>query len=354
MVLYAVLALAMANRTGTRDLVIGMPFASRHHEGAENCFGPLINTLALRVNVDFGLSFQDFLQRVRAEFLDAFDHQDMPFEVLVDQLRLPRLPGLSPLFGVMLNVLNTRPANLDMPGLSAERIEVDRGGAQFDLTLTVDRLHTRTIWFEYATQLYRPETIAHFAGLFDQILHAIERDADARLLDLPYRSAHEATAIAAWQSGPPAREAMDTFEWFRGRAMADPGKAAIVCGENTLSYAEVLDRAMQLAQVLQLATEGTNRRVGVLLERSMDLPVVLLACLRSGVAFVPLDPGFPDQRLAHMTSDSQLRVFVVDHTEYAREPWMPESATLRTTVLKTRPIRWRYHGSPMSHSMSAS
>jgi amino acid adenylation domain-containing protein len=328
MLLYAALAVALANRTGSQDLVIGMPFACRHHEGAANCFGPLINTLAMRIGVDYRLSFRQFLQAVRKEFLDAFEHQDMPFEVVVDQLRLSRQSGLSPLFGVMLNILNTQPAVMDLPGLAIERIEVDRRGAQFDLTLTVDRVHTRTIWFEYATDLYRHETISAFAELFNRILQQIQADADRLLLQLPYRLPQDAAAIAAWCAGPPAADPADTFELFRRNARRWPEKPAIVCGHKVLTYAQALDRVMQLAAVLHGSAAGTNQRVGLLLERSVDLPVALLASLCSGVAFVPLDPGFPDERLAHMARDSGLGLFIVDNAEYAREPWMPADANI--------------------------
>jgi amino acid adenylation domain-containing protein len=328
MLLYAALALAMANRTGSRDLAIGVPFACRHHQGAAQCFGPLINTLAVRIAVDYRISFRRFLQSVRQEFLDAFDHQDMPFEVVVDQLHLSRQPGLSPLFGVMLNMLNTRPAVMDMPALDVDRLEVDRGGAQFDLTLTVDRTHTRTIWFEYATDLYRLETIAAFAELLDGILQHIQTDADRLLLDLPYRLALESVAIAAWSTGPPAVNTPDTFELFRRNVGRSPAKPAIVCGQKVIAYGQALDRAMRLAGALQSAAVGTNQRVGLLLERSVDLPVVLLASLCSGVTFVPLDPGFPDERLAHIARDAELGLFIVDDAEYAREPWMPANAVI--------------------------
>ena len=123
-----------------------------------------------------GATFADLLNEVREQFLDAMEHQDMPFEVLVGQLHLERDASLSPLFGVMLNMLNTPPAVVDMPGLAVERTELDRCGAQFDLTLTVDRLHTRSVWFEYATDLYAGETIELIMSRFEALLHAAADD----------------------------------------------------------------------------------------------------------------------------------------------------------------------------------
>ena len=128
MLLFATLALLLRNHTGVPDVTIGVAAANRNHVGSESCVGTLVNTLPVRARLEGCPSFNSLLRHVRQQFLDAMDHQDMPFELLVNLLQAPRQSGLSPLFGVMLNVLNTPPAIVDMPGLDVERVEIDRLG----------------------------------------------------------------------------------------------------------------------------------------------------------------------------------------------------------------------------------
>jgi amino acid adenylation domain-containing protein len=329
MLLHAALALQLRNESGRDDVVIGAPVANRNHAASLNCFGALVNTLPLRVKVDGAHSFMGFLANVRETFLGAFEHQDMPFEVLIGQMRIERDPSVSPLFGVMLNVLNTPPARLALPNVSVERIEIDRCGAQFDLTLTVDRLHTKSIWFEYATDLYLESTIERIALRYLNLLDAILEDPGRDLDRLPQRTRAEATQIRHWSTGHGALAAATSchdllFAGARGRSALP----AVVCSDATLTYGELHARAGVLAEALLAARVAGSGRVGLRLGRGSELPVALLAALKAGIAFVPLDSALPDERLAFIVKDAGIEVILTDSGDAGREDWMPDNVRL--------------------------
>ena len=331
MLLFAALALQLRNESGRDDVVVGAPIANRNHPGAPGCFGTLLNTLALRAKIDGAQSFVGFLSQVRATFLEAFEHQDMPFEVLIGQMRVERDPSVSPLFGVMLNVLNTPPAMVALPNLAVERIEIDRCGAQFDLTLTVDRLHTKSIWFEYATDLYQESTIDRLSQRYQNLLDAILEDPGRALDGLPQRTRAEATQIRRWSSGHAGLASpLSTHDLLAAGAAGKPAAAAVISGARTLSHRELHERAASLAAGLVRALGGRTTRVGLMLGRSVDLPVAILGALRAGIAFVPLDPAFPAERLAFIVRDAGLQLILTDMRDAAREDWMPPDTALRT------------------------
>ncbi len=349
MLLFAALGMLLRNHSGCDDLVIGLPVANRNHRDSLACFGSLVNTLAVRIALVGEDSFARVLREVRRQFLDAFDHQDLPFEILIGQLHLERDPGLSPLFGVMLNMLNTPPADFSLPGIAAERVEIDRCGAQFDLTLTVDRYHTRSVWFEYATDLYSAGTIDRIMARYAALLDAILEDPGRTLNRMPQRTRREATDIRSWSLGSPELSpGIHVYELFAGAATTRLDQCAVRCGLQALTYGELQRRAAAVAAGLrQLAPQSS--RVGLMLGRSTDLPVALLGALLAGVTFVPLDPTFPDERLAYIAVDAGLKLILTDSgPETGDSKWVPQGVVMRdinelasiagaATALPTRP-----------------
>jgi amino acid adenylation domain-containing protein len=332
MLLFAALALLLRNHSGHDDLVIGLPIANRNHADSLNCFGCLVNTLAVRIALVGDGSFAQLLREVRRQFLDAFNHQDMPFEVLIGQLHLERDPILSPLFGVMLNMLNTPAAQFDMPGIAVERMELDRRGAQFDLTLTVDRLHTRSIWFEYATDLYDVATIDRIMARFAALLDAVQENPGRSLDGMPQRTNSEAARIRGWSVGPPAASTgVLAHDLIAGAARQRPDSCAVRCGARMLTYGELQRRAAALAYSLLQRTPQRDVRIGLMLGRSTDLPVAILGALMAGVTFVPLDPAFPDERLAYIAADAGLSLILTDSDAAADRNWIPPGVAVSTT-----------------------
>jgi amino acid adenylation domain-containing protein len=313
MLLFAALALLLNNHSGQSDLTMGLPIANRNHHGSGHCVGTLVNALAIRVNLEDAPDFAALLKLVRSQFLDAFEHQDMPFEVLINQLRLPREAGLSPLFGVMLNMLNVPATALAVPGVDIERAEIDRKGSQFDLTLTVDRTHTRSVWFEYATGLYSRATIGRISRRYQTLLECLPEFIRKPLRALPHIAREEAMLLGAWGRGlPAAPEGLHVFDVVRQVASSRPHDIAVQCGASTVIYEALLKRALGFSAELRRLGHGRGDRIGLMLGRSADLPVALLGSLHAGVTFVPLDPSYPMERIAFMIRDAELSLVVVE------------------------------------------
>lgn len=313
MLLFAALCLSLRNHSGSPDITAGLSIANRNRPGAEAFMGSLVNTLAIRLEVLPGMAFAQLLRDARGRFLEAFENQDMPFDLLVRNLQLERSASLSPLFGVLLNVLNTPPAVSRMKGLEVERVEVDRRASQFDMTLTVDRKHTRSIWFEYATELYSREHVSRIADRFQALLEAIAGDINVPVDGLPSVARGEASRLLAWGQGPP----VDSGSLSVSRLLLDgtalvPDSTAIVDEREELSFAQLRDEAFRFAGGLAMQGIGPGDRVGLLLGRSVRLPVAIMGTLLRGAALVPLDPDFPAARLRFMIADSAPGIVVSD------------------------------------------
>lgn len=319
MLLFSALCLSLRNHSGSADITAGLVIANRNHEGAGQFMGSLVNTLALRTQVRGGMPFPELLAGTRQLFMEAFEHQDMPFDLLVHSLQLERSASLSPLFGVLLNVLNTSPADSGMKGLEVTRVEVDRRASQFDMTLTVDRLHTGSIWFEYSTDLYAEGTVRRIADRFNALLRAIAFDIGQSVDDLPNASEAETSLLADWSRGPPALPPEGTLTGLLLSGLArNPDATAVVAGESRLTCGDLHREALCFASGLAAAGIEPGDRVGLMLGRSVRLPVAILGTLLRGAAFVPLDPDFPEARLQLMTADSRPGVVVVDDGAAAR------------------------------------
>ena len=323
MLLFAASVVLLRNHCGCDDVTVGLAVANRNHHRAAQAFGTLVNTLAIRIRIDETLDFAALLGQVRARFLEAYAHQDMPFEILVKQLETARNPSVSPLFGVLFNMLNTPPAEFALGGARVERVEVDRKAAQFDLTLTVDRFHTRTLWLEYATDLYGRQTIERIAERFYELLRAIPMMMYSPVARLPRHTRAEDAQTRVWGQGAPLRERR--FE-LRGRS---PDQVVVICDEQTLTFRELDEQAARFAAGLMQLGLAAGDRIGLLISRSVALPVALVGALRAGVAFVPLDAAFPAERLAFVVRDAGLRVVVTDVGQ-PRPDWLP--ADVRTVV----------------------
>jgi amino acid adenylation domain-containing protein len=305
-----------------------VPIANRHHPGSEGLVGTLLNTLVLRADLSGDPQFSAVLEQVREACLDAYDHQDMPFEQLVQALGLPRDPSQAPLFGVMFNMLNTPLGTLEFAGLQWSRFEFDRHAAQFDLTVTVDADHDRSIVFEYATDLYEPATIARLADQYVRLLHQILDAPAARISTLSIISETDLARLEAWESGPVAPLEHETLPALLQPAFARHAhRRALSFGRETLDYRSLAAEAEALAQLLRVRGIGRGRYVGLCLQRAPRMLVALLAVLRAGGAWVPLDPTYPAERLAFMAEDAGLDLLITESALAGQIRW-PDDATL--------------------------
>jgi amino acid adenylation domain-containing protein len=325
MTLLALYKTMLFRLSGQRDLCVGSPISTRSDQAMEHMIGFFVNTLLLRTQLDGASNFRQLLALVRDVTLDAFAHQDVPFEKLVEVLEPNRDVSRTPLFQTMFSLGNAT-APVDLPGLSFSLTEIDVPIAKFDLTFEVTE-HGGGLdaAFEYSTELFDRSTIERFAKLFDLLAQNVVAQPDSALAALPNMSDEEKYQLEVWSTtGAPAPWRGGVLEAFRACVERDPRHIAVEQGELALSYAELDRRAARLAQHLRALDVSADVLVGIHLPRTPDLIVALLAVLRAGGAYVPLDPGYPAERLALMLADARPRVVV---TSRALRDRLPASAS---------------------------
>jgi len=321
MTLLAAFSVLLSRYSGQRDLVLGTPIAGRSRPELEGLIGFFVNTLVLRMDVSGQPSFRELLLRVKETALEAYAHQDVPFERLVEELRPERDLGRNPLFQVMFVLQNAPRQDLALPGLRVTPLEIERNAAQFDVSLHLrPRPEGLVGFFEYATDLFEAGTIERMAGHFVRLLTGVVTDPACRITELPLLTEGELSRLAEWNATAQSYPAVCVQDliWERGCQVSE--RVAVECGGRRLSYGELLERAEALARHLRGLGVGPGERVGIYLERSLELVVSVLGVLRAGGAYVPLDPGYPRERLEYMVEDSGLRVLLSQRELAGSEP----------------------------------
>ncbi|HEX7843080.1 MAG TPA: condensation domain-containing protein, partial [Kofleriaceae bacterium] len=311
--------------SGQEDIVIGAPIAGRNRRELEGLIGFFANTLVLRVGVHGALSFRELVRRVRAVCLEAYAHQDVPFEKLVDVLGPERDLSRTPLFQVVFGLQRPFPeARLGESTL--EPMLLDAGTSTFDLTMSLEERDGGLAgWVEYATDLFDRATIERMLGHYRVLLEAAVARPEDRLAALPLLVGPERRMIVEdWnrtEAAPPRRASV--VELFEDQVKRTPEAIAVVAGDAELRYRELDARADAWAEVLRARGCGPGARVALALPRTEAFPVAVLAVLKAGAAYVPLDPAYPAERLAFMLADCEARVLV---TESAIAAGLPASA----------------------------
>jgi amino acid adenylation domain-containing protein len=299
--------------TGQDDLVLGTPVANRQRVETEHLIGLLANTLVLRTRFDGDESFRQLLQRVREVTLGAYAHQDLPFEKLVEELRPERSLSHTPLFQVMFVQHNAPGGTMRFGNLKLEIMEAHNRTSKFDLTMFVeDRDEELAVWLEYTPDLFDAATIRRMLRHFQVLLEGIAASPEESLSRLPLLEPEErGQLLFEWND---TREEFDAehilHALFEQQAERTPGHCALVFEDRSLTYAELNARANQLAHFLRSRGVRTETRVGILMERSVEMVVALLGVLKASGAYVPLDPAYPRERLAFMLQDAQALVLL--------------------------------------------
>ena len=311
MVLLAAFQTLMHRISGQSDLAVGSPTAGRLSADIEPLIGFFINTLVLRANCTGNPTFREFLRQVRATTLEAFQHQEVPFEKLVDVLSVPRDPSRQPLVQVMFSLQNGLAQVMELVGLTVERIDLDFGQGKFDLWLSLSATNDGWSGFvEYSTDLFEAETVRRLAGHYATLLQGIVTDPDCRLGELPLLTeAERHQVLVDWNdTATDSPRDQSIHELFDEQARRAPDKVALVCGDQRLTYGELNERADRLACDLRARGVGPDMLVGLCVERSMEMVVGMLGILKAGGAYVPLDPSDPPERLAFLREDAQVRI----------------------------------------------
>jgi len=310
--------------TGQSDLRVGVPIANRHRVEIENIVGLFVNTQVLCNRIDSRMPLSKLLERTREAALGAQTYQDLPFEQLVEALQPERSLHQNPLFQVMFNHLREDYRALgQLPGLTVEEYELGERSAQFELTLdSVERPDGRIdARFTYAAELFETDTIKRLSEHYLRVLEQLAESPERCLGDITLLSAAEWQQLKDW--GVNGRRYANTEPVHRliERQVNDCSDAtALIFGDTELSYAQLNSRANRLAHQLIALGVKPESRVGIAVERSIDMVVGLLATLKAGGAYVPLDPAYPRERLNHMVTDSAIELLLTQSHVRERIP----------------------------------
>ncbi|MBA4143018.1 MAG: amino acid adenylation domain-containing protein [Nitrosospira sp.] len=310
--------------TGQHDIRVGVPIANRHRVEIENIVGFFVNTQVLRNRIDGRMPLKVILDQAREAALGAQTHQDLPFEQLVEALQPERNLNQNPLFQVMYNHLREDYRALEqLPGLVVENHELSEQTAQFELTLdTVEQPDGRLeATFTYAGELFEPTTIRRLGGHYLHLLQQLAEYPERSLGDIDILSEGERAQVRAWgvnERRYPNAEPVHCL--IERQVEARPEAVALIFGDTKLSYAELNRRANRLAHRLIGLGVEPETRVGIAVERSIDMIVGLLAVLKAGGAYVPLDPEYPRERLKYMAADSAISLLLTQSQIRGRIP----------------------------------
>ncbi|MFL6209204.1 MAG: amino acid adenylation domain-containing protein, partial [Pyrinomonadaceae bacterium] len=327
MTLLAAFKVLLWRYSGQTDLIVGSPIAGRTRVETEPLIGLFINTLALRTDLSGDPTFRDLLGRVREVTLGAYAHQDVPFERLVEELQPERSLSHAPLFQVMIMLKNTPSPDLAMAGLQLSLVDITSGTAKFDLTLLLEeRDGGITIHWEYNTDLFEPETVARMSGHYETVLESAVARPGARISLLPMlpQAERQQLLVGFNDTQRAYPEPRCLHELFEAQVARTPAAVALISDAGArLTYGELTAQADELARHLRHLGVGREVRVGVLLNRSPQLIVALLGILKAGGVYVPLDPQYPQERVAFMVEDAAMSVLL---TQTSLRDKLPASA----------------------------
>ena len=313
MTLLASFQILLWRYTGSEDIVVGSPIANRNRDEIKELIGFFLNTLVLRTNLAGNPTFEELLSRVREITLGAYAHEDLPFELLLDELQPQRSLSHTLLFQVGFVLQNAPISAFELPGLTLKSLEFPNVNADFDLNLdiaeTEDKIYCK---LHYNANLFEAATIKRMAGHFQNLLKEITANPKLRLSELSLLTESEQHQLL--------REWNDTkveylqqkciHELFEAQVEKTPYSVAVVFEDQQLTYLELNSKANQLACHLRSLGVKPEVLVGICVERSLDMVIGLLAILKAGGAYVPLDPNYPQERIAFILEDTQAPVLL--------------------------------------------
>ncbi|MDQ1352897.1 MAG: tyrocidine synthetase, partial [Acidobacteriota bacterium] len=328
MLLLAICNTWFSKLSGEEDVVIGTPVAGRRHDEHQDIVGMFVNTLALRNYPAAAITFTDFLMEIKERTVEAFQNQDYPFETLVDQVVKDRDTSRNPLFDVMFVFQNMDVPEIEIPGLILKPYEFENKTSKFDLNLDGMEKDGKLLFnLEYSTKLFKKETALRFNNYFKNIINSIIRRPGMRIADIEIMGKEEKERILEISNG--VEEYVDLNETVHGMfekvAAGNEDKTALVFGKGRITYGELNRVANRLARILRTQGVGSDNNVGLMVERSFELVIGMLAIMKAGGAYLPIDPKFPPQRKRFMMEDSHMTTLLTNYEINGAADYIPGS-----------------------------
>lgn len=334
MMVLAIFNIFLAKLSGQEDVVLGTPTAGRLHADLDHIIGMFVNTVPLRNYPKSNMRFSEFLSAVKTNTLSCFDHQAYQLESLIADLKIKRDRSRNSLFDFMFSFQNFEASEFLIPGCTIKQYSYLHPVSQFDITLTAfvmgDALRAN---FEYSATLFSEETIIHFSEYFKKVAVALAADAQVMIGDIDVFSESEKQKLLYDYNDTSAEYAALTIVEFFERQVRESGdRVALICGNETITYAALNEQANRLAHFLKenygVIADDT---IGIKLSRSAYMIAAILGVLKSGAAFVPVDPFYPHDRILHMVKDSSMKLLITDDLLLLQQEALPVPALLPDT-----------------------
>ncbi|MBE8994142.1 non-ribosomal peptide synthetase [Microcystis aeruginosa] len=313
MLLLAVFNVLLSRYSRQNDLCIGSPIANRPHPQTEGLIGFFANTLVLRNQIKPEQSFQEFLQQTRQTCLEAYQHQDIPFEFLVEQLKPVRSLSYNPIFQVIFALENNDSQDLNLPELKIEWLGSSYPFAKFDLSLlALEADGQLNCAWEYATDLFETMTIQRMAEHWEVLLQQIVTNPQQTISTLPWLTKADQKQLELWnQTNTNYPQDKTLISLFEEQVKSYPDNIALVFEKHSLTYQELNQKSNQLAHHLQENYQiKPDSLIGICIEPSLEMIIGLLAILKSGAAYVPIDSNYPESRIDYIISDSKISILL--------------------------------------------
>ncbi|MGB7604620.1 MAG: amino acid adenylation domain-containing protein, partial [Lutisporaceae bacterium] len=313
MVLLSAYNVLLSKYSGQADIIIGSPIAGRPHADLQSIMGMFVNTLAMRNYPESSKTFKEFLEEVKANSLQAFENQDYQFEELIDKLNIKRDLSRNPLFDVMFSMQNLDAGEMQIEGLTFKPYEIDNNIAKFDMTITAVELNkTIMLSLNYCTKLFNKQTIENMSKHLTNILSSISSNTNLMLSEVEMLSEEEKHQVLIdfnnTEADYPREKTINQL--FEEQVDKTPDNIAVEYENTKLTYNELNAKANDLAIILQNKEVEADSIVGIMIDRSLDMIIGIMATLKAGGAYLPIDPEYPKDRIEYMLSDSNTKILL--------------------------------------------
>lgn len=312
MLLLSVFGLLLNRYTSQEDIVIGCPVASRTIPETQSLIGCFLNNVALRLDLSGNPSFASLLQRVRKRCLEAFAHQNVPFDKVIEALKPERSPSYTPIFQTLFEVQTAGSGNNQLGEAAVTFMEVDSKTSKYDLTVSmVDIAEAIVGYMEYRTDLFHADTMTLLAERYERLLEQIVEQPMWTLSEFKLLRAQEYRMIVQqWNDTARSYTYQSLHHRFEEQAARTPDRLALIYASQQLTYAQLNGRANRLARAIIAQGGRPGSHIGLSMQRSMDMVVSILAILKAGSCYVPLEPEYPKERLRHIVTDAAIEMIL--------------------------------------------